>query len=234
MVDVQKALETHPQRAALRQMEQQLAADEAKAANDTQAMETARKEFEAAMKVRENEDKAALEAHQAKLGDELSEQRRQYADALEAEYRPLLFNIDLKLNTVQGTPAEKELLQKDRDRLETERRQKLKAREDELAARFQKEMDAFAAELSRKAEEYANQWMAERMQRLQQQAVSPEREKQRQAIVDLSERMIQDVRSAVAKIALQEKIEVVWLSKAVHKPLRDITDLVTRELANVK
>ena len=234
MVDVQKVLEAHPLRSKLRQMEQELAATEAKAAADTSAMDTARREYETAMKVREDADKAALAKKQTELGDELTEQRRSTIETLEKEYRPLLFNIDLKLNAVQVSAAERETLQKERDRLLAERQQKLKTKEDELAARFQKEMDAFAAELSGKSETYAKQWMEQRMQRLQQDPVSPEHEKQRQAIVELSNRMIDDVRAAVAKVALQEKIELVWLRQAVHMPIRDITDLVIREIANAK
>ena len=234
MADVQKVLEAHPLRSKLRQMEQELAATEAKAAADTSAMDTARREYETAMKVREDADKAALAKKQTELGDELTEQRRSTIETLEKEYRPLLFNIDLKLNAVQVSAAERETLQKERDRLLAERQQKLKTKEDELAARFQKEMDAFAAELSGKSETYAKQWMEQRMQRLQQDPVSPEHEKQRQAIVELSNRMIDDVRAAVAKVALQEKIELVWLRQAVHMPIRDITDLVIREIANAK
>ena len=234
MVDVQKVLDAHPLRSKLRQMEQELVSAEDKAAADTSAMDTARREYETAMKVRENEDKAALAKKQTELGDELTEQRRSYMDTLEKEYRPLLFNIDLKLNAVQVSATERETLQKERDRLLAERQQKLKVKEDELAARFQKEMDAFAAELAGKSEAYAKQWMEQRMQRLQQESVSPEKEKQRQAIVELSNRMIDDVRATVAKVALQEKIELVWLRQAVHMPIRDITDLVIREIANAK
>ena len=234
MVDVQKVLEAHPLRGKLRQMEQELAAADAKAAADTSAQDTARQEFETAMKVRQDEDKAALEKKQTQLGDELTEQRRAYIEELEKEYRPLLFNIDLKLKTVQITPAEKETLQKEMDRLLAERQQKLKAKEDELAARFKKEMDAFAAELAQKTDAYAQQWTEERMKRLQQDAVSPEREQQRRAIVELSNRMIADVRSTVTKVALRDKIEVVWLRQAVHTQLKDITDTVAKELANVK
>ncbi len=234
MVDVQKVLDAHPLRSKLRQMEQELAAAEAKAAADTSAMDTARREYETAMKVREDGDKAALAKKQTELGDELTEQRRSYMDTLEKEYRPLLFNIDLKLNAVQVSATERETLQRERDRLLAERQQKLKVKEDELAARFQKEMDAFAAELAGKSEAYAKQWMEQRMQRLQQESVSPEKEKQRQAIVELSNRMIDDVRATVAKVALQEKIELVWLRQAVHMPIRDITDLVIREIANAK
>ena len=234
MVDVQKVLDAHPLRSKLRQMEQELAAAEEKAAADTSAMDTVRREYETAMKVREDGDKAALAKKQTELGDELTEQRRSYMDTLEKEYRPLLFNIDLKLNAVQVSATERETLQKERDRLLAERQQKLKVKEDELAARFQKEMDAFAAELAGKSEAYAKQWMEQRMQRLQQESVSPEKEKQRQAIVELSNRMIDDVRATVAKVALQEKIELVWLRQAVHMPIRDITDLVIREIANAK
>ena len=233
MVDIAKLLEAHPSRSKLRQMEQALAEADAKAADNTAAMETGRQEFEAAMKVRQNEDKAAIEKKQVQLGDELNEQRRLYIETLEKEYRPLLFNIDLKLTTVQASAAEKQNLQKEKDRLEAERRQKLTKKEEELAARFQSEMDAFAADLSKKSEAYANQWMDDRMRKIQQTAApSPEQEKQRQEIMALSGRMIQDVRTAVTKVAVLEKLDMVWLRAAVRQPLKDISDTVARELAN--
>lgn len=234
MVDMQKLLEAHPLRAKLRQMEQNFAASEANAADKNTALEAVHPEFEAAMKVRENEDKAALGKKQTQLGDELNEQRRLFIATLETEYGPLIFNIDLKLKTVQLSPTQTQALQKEREQLETQRKQKLSAKEDELAVRFKSEMDAFATELSRQAEIYADKWMAERMQRAPNVEVSPEREKQRQQIVELSEQIIQDIRSAVTKIAVQEKIDMVWLRPAVHTSLKDITDIVAREIANVK
>ena len=235
MVDTQKLMEAHPSRSKLRQMEQALAEADAKAADNTTAMETGRQEFEAAMKVRENEDKAAIEKKQTQLGDELSEQRRLYIETLEKEYRPLLFNIDLKLTTLQASATEKQNLQKEKDRLEGERRQKLTKKEEELAARFQREMDSFAVDLSKKSEVYANQWMDDRMRKIQQAAApSPEMEKQKREIMELSGRMVQDVRTAVTKVAVQEKIDMVWLRAAVRQPLKDITDQVARELANTK
>lgn len=235
MVDVQKVLEAHPQRATLRKMEQELAATNEKAADNTAAMETARQEYESAMKVRQNEDKAALEKKQAELGDSLNEERRQFVEALEAEYRPQLFNLDLKIQTVQRSPAEMQALQKEKEQLETQRNNKLKAKEAELSARFTSGMDAFAADVMSKSEAYAQKWMADRMQQIQQNAAAtPEQEKQRQQIVELSGKMIQDVRSAVAKIAIQEKIEIVWMRPAVRNSLKDITDSVVREIANVK
>ena len=234
MVDMQKLLEAHPSRAKLRLMEQELLAAEAKAADKTAAMESVRPEFEVAMKVRQDEDKAVLEKKQTQVGDGLNEERRLYIAALEKEYSPLLFNIDLKLKAVQLSPTQIQALQKEKEQLEAQRNQKLKSKEEELAARFQREMDAFATELSRQAEIYADKWMAERRQRIQNTAVSPEQEKQRQQIVELSGRLIQDVRDAVTKIAVQEKIDMVWLRPAVHSSLKDITDIVAREIANVK
>ncbi len=234
MVDMQKLLDAHPSRAKLRQMEQELTAAEAKAADNTADMEIARQEFEAAMKIRQNEDKAALEKKQTQLGAELNEQRRLFIEALDAEYGPLIFNIDLKLKAVQQSPTETQALQKERAQLEAQGKQKLKAKEDELAARFQKDMDAYAAELTDRSEAYAKKWMQDRMQRIQKVTVSPERAKQRQEIMDLSNKMIQDVRTAVAKTAVQEKIEMVWLRPAVRLPLKDITDTVAKEIANAK
>ncbi|MBP2665379.1 MAG: hypothetical protein H6Q76_359 [Firmicutes bacterium] len=234
MVDVQKVLEAHPKRAELRQMEQELAAAQAKAADKSAAMETARQEYESAMKVRQDEDKAALDKKQRQLGDALNEERRLFVEALEAEYRPQLFNLDLKLQAVQRSPSETQVLQTEKTQLETQRNGKLKAKEDALAAQFQKEMDAFASELAAQTETYANKWMDDRMQQLQKSTVSPEQEKQRQQIALLSTKMIQDVRAAVAKVAVQEKIEIVWIRPAVRQPVKDITDSVVREIANAK
>ena len=234
MVDMQKLLEAHPSRAKLRQMEQELAAAEAKAADKTAELDAVRPEFEAAMKVRQDEDRAALEKKQTQLGDGLNEERRLYIATLDKEYSPLLFNIDLKLKAVQLSPTQMQALQKEKEQLEAQRKQKLTAKEEELSARFKSEMDAFAIELSRQAEIYADKWMAERRQRIQNTAVSPEQEKQRQQIVELSGRMIQEIREVATKIAVQEKIDMVWLRPAVHSSLKDITDVVAREIAKVK
>ena len=234
MVDMQQLLDLHPSRAKLRQMEQAFAAAEAKAADKTTLLDAARAEFEAAMKIRQNQDKALLADKQKQLSDQLNEERRLFIENLETEYRPLLFNIDLKLKTVQHLPTDAQALQQEKARLEAERQQKLKNKEDELGARFQKEMDALAQDLAGQTDDYAKKWMDDRMQQLQSPVVSPEREKQRQEIVELSNRMIQEVRAAVDKIAAQEKIEIVWLKQAVRKPVKDITDSVAREITNGK
>ena len=234
MVDMQKVLELHPSRTILRHMEQALAAMEESVADRIDATKIAQQEFEAAMKIRQNQDKAALAAKQTQLGDQLNEERRLFIDKLEAEYRPLLFNIDLKLKTLQQLPSDAQALQQEKARLEAERQQKLKSKEDELGARFQKEMEALTQDLAGQTDAYAKKWMNDRMQQLQSPVVSPDREKQRQEIVELSSRMIQEVRAAVDKIAAQEKIDIVWLKQAVRKPVKDITDSVAREITNGK
>ncbi|MBP2665040.1 MAG: outer membrane protein [Firmicutes bacterium] len=234
MVDMKKLLDAHPDRAKLRQMEQSLMAADAKAADNTSEIEADRREFEVAMKVRQNEDRATLDKKQKQLSDELNEQRRLFIETLEIEYRTLLFNIDLKLKTVQLSPTDSQTLQKERDRLEAERRRKLEVKDMELSTRLQSEMDTLATELSQKSETYAKQWMDERRQSVKKMTVSPELEKQRQEIMELSGRMIQDVRAAVTKIAVKEKIDMVWLRPAVHNSLKDITDAVISEIANAK
>lgn len=234
MVDMQKLLDQHPSRAKLREMEQALAAAEAAGADKSALMDTARQEFESAMKIRQNEDKAALEKKQNQLSDQLNEERRLYIEALAAEYNPLLFNLDLKLKTVQNSPTDAQALQQEKTRLEAARQQKLKTKEDELAERFRQEMDRYAADVASRSESYAKRWMDERMAQIQKPVVSPELAKQRQAVVELSNRMIADVRAMVTKVAVQEKIEIVWLRPAVRQPIRDITEAVARELTSLK
>lgn len=234
MVDMQKLLEAHPERARLRKMEQDLATLDAAAQEKSPLIEAAKTEFESAMKIRQNQDQAMIEKKQSELTEQLNVERSQFIEKLEAEYRPLLFNVDLKLKSLQNSPTESQALQQEKSRLEYERQQKLKNREDELAARFQSEMKDFAQELNAKSEAYAKKWMDDRMQELQKPVVSPEREKQRQEIVALSGRMLQDVRNSVATVAEREKIDLVWLKPAVRKSVKDITELVTQEITKAK
>ena len=234
MVDMQKVLDAHPERARLRKMEQDLAALDAAASDKSPLLEAAKTEFEAAMKIRQNQDQALIEKKQIELGEQLNVERRQFIEKLEAEYRPLLFNIDLKLKNLPNSPTESQVLQQEKSRLENEGQLKLKNREDELAARFQSEMKEYAQELNGKSEAYAKKWMDDRMQELHRPIVSPEREKQRQDIVELSGRMMKDVRNAVATVAEREKIELVWYKPAVRKSVKDITELVTREITKAK
>ena len=234
MVDVQRLLEIHPERVRLRKMEQALAALDAAASDKSPLLEAAKTEFESAMKIRQNQDQAMIEKKQSELTELLNVERRQFIEKLDTEYQPLLFNIDLKLKSLQNSPTESQALHQEKARLENERQQKLKNKEDELAARFQSEMKEFAQALNAKSEAYAKKWMDDRMQELQKPVVSPEREKQRQDIVALSGRMLQDVRNAVAAVAEREKIELVWLKPAVRKSVKDITELVTQEITKAK
>ena len=234
MVDIQKLLEAHPERARLRKMEQDLAALDAAAQNKSQLLEAAKIEFESAMKIRQNQDQAMIGKKQAELTEQLNVERRQFIEKLEAEYRPLLFNIDLKLKSLQNSPTESQSLQQEKSRLENERQQKLKTKEDELIAHFQSEMKGFSQALNAESEAYAKKWMDNRMQELQKPVVAPEREKQRQEIVALSGRMMHDVRNAVAMVAEREKIELVWYKPAVRKSVKDITELVTHEITKAK
>ena len=234
MVDMQKLLEAHPERARLRKMEQDLAALDAATQDKSPLLEVAKTEFESAMKIRQNQDQALIEKKQTELTEQLNGERRRFIEKLENEYRPLLFNIDLKLKSLQNSPTESQSLQQEKSRLENERQQKLKTKEDELIAHFQSEMKGFSQALNAESEAYAKKWMDNRMQELQKPVVAPEREKQRQEIVALSGQMMHDVRNAVAMVAEREKIELVWYKPAVRKSVKDITELVTREITKAK
>ncbi len=234
MIDMMKLLDLHPARIKLRQMEQALNVMDAKASDQSAAMETAQHELEVVMKTRQNEDQAALTQQQMQMETKMNEQRRLFMDELENEYRMPLFNIDLKLQTIQLSPTERQALQKERDRLTAERQRKLAAKDVELTSRLNAEMTALASDLSGRADAYAQKWMEDRRQNLQKPIESPERESLRREIVELSGRMIQDIRLAVTNIAVQEKIDMVWLKPAMHKSVKDITDAVAREIANAK
>jgi Skp family chaperone for outer membrane proteins len=230
VVNMQRLLEAHPEREKLRQIERSLAAADAGGGESQASMDTARREFETAMEVRQNQDKVSLEKKEAQLREELGEQRRLFIEALAAEYQSILFNLDLKLKTVQFSTTESQSLKKERERVEAERQQKLVAKDEALVARFQQEMSKFADELSVQTKDYANKWMDDRLQRLKTDSVKPEQEKRRQEFVELSGKMMQDVRQAVSKVALQEKLDIVWTRVIARQQAIDITDAVVLEL----
>lgn len=229
VVNMQRLLEAHPEREKMRTLERSLAAAESKEAAQ-EALEAAKREFETAMEARRHQDNAELEKKQEQLREELGGQRRQFIEALEAQYRPVLFNLDLKLKTVQNSPAENMSLKTERERVEAEMRQKLVEKDDALAALFQQEMGKFAEGLSVKTNNYANKWMDDRMQRLKADSVNPEQEKRRQELTALSGKIMQDVKQAVAKVASQEKIDIVWTRLVARQQAIEITDAVAREL----
>ena len=197
-------------------------------------MNEAKLEFDAAMEVRRNQDLQAIDKKEAQLKETLNEQRRVYLESLEAEYRPQLVNLDLKLSTLQYAPAEKLKVQQERDRVEAERQSKIAAKDAELAAIFKKESADFVDELSQSSKAFADKWMNERMSRMQTEtaaaAASPAVEAQRKEMMELSGRVMRDIKQAVTVVAEREKLDIVWVYPVVRQQATDITDAVVREL----
>ena len=231
MVKVQTLLEAHPQWTKLRQLEQEVAAADSPASPSSEAMTAAKQEFEAAMKARQNDDLQAIQQKELQMQDSLNAERRAYMDELETEYRTLLVNIDLKLKTVQYAPTEKQQLQAERSRLESEMQQKLQAKDKALEEKFKQETNAYADKLKSDSEVYADSWIKDQMTRMKQEtAASPDLDKQRQELNELSARVMQDMKQAVSVVAEREKLDMVWVYPAVKYQGIDITDAVKREL----
>lgn len=235
MVKMQQLLEAHPQQEKLRQLEQSVAvATEQSQRPSTEVMNEAKREFDAAMEVRRNQDLQAIDKKEAQLKEKLNDERRVFLESLEAEYRPQLVNLDLKLATLQYAPAEKQKVQQERDRVEAEQQSKIAAKDAALAAIFKKESAEFVDELSQNTKAYADQWMNERMSRMKTEtaaaAASPAVEAQRKEMMELSGRVMRDIKQAVTVVAEREKLDIVWVYPVVRQQATDITDAVIREL----
>ena len=231
MIKMQVLLEAHPDWIKLRQLEEAVNASGFSSGPSEAAMDAARQEYEAAMKIRQSDDLQAIGQKETELQDALNKERRAYIEQMEAEYRPQLFDLDLKLQTVQYSPAEKQKLQTERARLETERQQKLQAKDKELQEQFTREIDAYASSLKSNSAAYADQWMRERAARMRTEAVaSPDLTKQKQELNEVSGKVMQDIKRAVAIVAEKEKLDMVWIYPAVRQQATDITEMVKREL----
>lgn len=231
MVKMQAVLDAHPQRAKLAALEQTVAAADPASGPSQAAMDAVKQEYDAAMQARHNTDLAAIETKESQLKASLNQERSAYIESLDAEYQPQLFNLGLKLQAVQYAPAEKQKLEAERARLEAERLQKLKNKDAELGAKFEAAMKAFVDEQKNLAAAYADQWMQDRVARMRQDAAaSPELEKQRRELDELSAKVLQDIKAAVKTVADSEKLDMVWVHPAVRYQAKDITEQVKKEL----
>jgi hypothetical protein len=264
IIDMQTAIKAHPQYAALTLAKQEyntLAAEVA-AEREGAAMSNlpapidgldglqaaASQEFNAKMAAKENEVKTQLGVAADQVRKSTEAELDAYVRELDKVYQPQIFNIQLKIKTVQLSKEETAALQTELDRLQNERAAKITARQQELAHKMDDIMAAKHAEAKRQLDAYGQELQASIATRLAGQqtelaaratatrpasGVRTEKEQQlamkNQEITVLQDSIINDIRDKVAKVAAENKLDTVLTEVRVNVNASDITTAVIAE-----
>lgn len=263
IIDMQQAIQAHPKFSEHQKLEQEvnrikqqlnasvtletaasepalagMSEDMAKTMNDFHT--SLDQEFQSKMTAKQQQLNAELAAKAAELNDRLTNTMQQYEQEIEAEYQPRIFNIQLKLKTVQLEQTEMEALKKDMESLQQEKEKKLTLRQQELAEQMktmmqpeQQKSEAVLNEYSRQLQGDLDAKAAAKQNELvlrpsllvgqptdspQQAVLQQQLDEAEQHLLALEDAMIQDIRDKTAKIAVD----------------RGLTDVVTKVLVNIK
>ncbi|HWR09162.1 molecular chaperone Skp [Sporomusa sp.] len=268
VIDMDKAVKAHPKHQEWQKLKeqaatlnQQLTAEAGRAAGVTpqSAMNlpgsvesglraAAEQEFNAKMAAKQQELQTRLAGKANKLHSELSTELKTYAEQLEQEYQPQLFNLQLKLQTVRMDEKEAAAVKKALDDLKAEQTNKLTVREKELAQKLETALTPDKAASEQELAAYAKQLNSEISTKMAAQtaniadkgtgplsssstaagvsALEQQFTMKQQEISALEDTILNDIRDKAAKVAIERNLDVVFTGQRVNVSAVDITDAV--------
>lgn len=255
VIDMDKAIKAHPRYADVVRMQQEYAALTANvgadrgmpSAVDPSGLEqAAAKEFDARMAAKDAAIKTRLQAAVDQINQDIKTELDAYAAELDKDYQPQLFNLQLKLKTVQLSKEDGAAVQVEVDKLQQERAGKIAARHEELMKKADATMNAKQGEREQELAAYARTLNAELASKVAgQQAEATGRltapgqtgggaaaDKLAAAdrdIASLQDFIIIDITDKVAKVAAEKGLDTVLAGVRVNVSATDITDAVIAE-----
>lgn len=207
--------------------------------------------YQEKMSAKQAQLKTDFDAKYTALRKQASDEYNAYSEQLDKEYQPTVFDIQLKLKTLQLTKEEGDALQAKLDKLNKEKSDKLAAKEKELTTalngqladeqrRSAAELDSYgqqtAAALRSADPPAANVAVPNQEQTAPQPPVSPDN----QAAIDqlkaqmaaLKALMIQDIENQCGKIAQDKGYEIVVTNVTANIHADDITADVIAQFKN--
>jgi Skp family chaperone for outer membrane proteins len=277
VIDINKAVKSHPKYNQLQSLEQeantiaaQVQAQQTAAAQRNQAAlptsdmsqgdmselnKAFQQQFNEKMSVKEKEVNTKLATKENTIHQTLSGEFKTYTDQVDKEYQPQIFNLQLKLKTVQLTKEEAASLQGELEKLQSQQADKLAAKQKELAAKMdemlapdktaaQQELEAYSKQVNEEISKQAaakqteiaarnNQLLSAPSTTLQGQAADGSKEQQlvmkQQEIQALQDSIIENIRDKTSKVAIERGFEAVLTNVTVNVSAVDITDAVIAE-----
>jgi len=207
-------------------------------------------EFQSRMAAKQEEINTRLEKSSLQFRRALIDEMKAFEEEVDRQIEPQLINIQLKMRTLQLTQEEKTALQQNFEKLQKERTDRLRLREQQLHAKLEtwlapqrraadQELSAFAQqlqlELAQKEAAQKDQFAARALPpftaadgslpELQMRA-----DRKQQEIAGLKEEILRDVRDKTAKVAISMQLDVVLANILVNSSAIDITGNVIAEL----
>ena len=274
MIDMAKAVQAHPKYKDLVTLKQELntliakgqaqAKQQAAAATapiaaaplqDSSALNAAlEQEFKEKMAAKQAELHQMLLAKADALRQQFSTEMNDYTAEIDKEYQPKVFNLQLKLKTVQLSKEEMTSLQTEMENLQQTRHEKLAAKEKELSERMDAAMAPEQAVVEQQLADFSkqlNDQLAQKaavkgaeisgrnqaamgtiqpngadngLRELEQQAGFKQQE-----VNVLEQTIMQDVRDKAAKVAAERQLDSVIANVQVNITAIDITEAVIAE-----
>lgn len=274
VVDIKKAVQSHPKYNQLLSLEQEARTISAQAEAQQAAMvqkaqgdlvlpegsqgdlaelnKALQQEFTEKMSVKEKEINARLSVKENAIHQTLSEELKTYAEGLDKEYQPQIFNLQLKLKTVQLTKEEAASLQEQLEKLQKQYADKISDKQKQLVVQMtekmapdkaaaEQELEAYSKLVNEEISKQASVKQAEIAARNTQKPSMPATNNQisdnigqqlimkQQEIQVLQNSIIQDVKDKAGKIAIESGFEAVLTNVVMNVSGVDITDAVIKE-----
>jgi len=218
----------------------------------TELNKASEQEFSAKMSAKQDELSPQISAKADAVRRTLSDEMSAYTAQLDKEYQPQLFNLQLKLKTVQLTKEETAVLQTELEKIQTLRSDALAAKHAALAAKMDElmapekaavdqELAAYAKqindEISNKATTLQSEMIArgneQHMPVTQMDQATGQMQEQlamkKQEIQALQESIIANITDKTATVAIAGGFETVLTNVAVNVSAVDITTQVITE-----
>ena len=211
-----------------------------------------KQEFEVKMAAKQEELSPRLTAKVDATRKVLSDEMKTYTDQLDKEYQPQIFNLQLKLKTVQLSKEEAAAVQVELEKIQAKRsdalglkQKQLSARMDELIApekaAIDEQLATYAQELNAQISKQGAAKQAEIVSRSQQQqptapqtsqapsTMSEQLAMKKQEFEALQGSIVANITEKTAKVATDNGYEVVLTNVAVNISAVDITTQVIDE-----
>lgn len=272
IIDMQQAVKAHPKykdhealQTEVNTIKQQLESYHPAAAADKSAAPSAaggdmagvqaslEQEFNQKMTARHTAINQSLEKQAAQFRQNLEQELNSYVAEIDQTYQPQIFNLQLKIKTVQLSQTEMEPLRQEMEKLQAERNEKVNAKQKELEARMEQlmapekkkaesELQAYSQQLNAEMASRAAAKQAEFSQRLsastpaasdagddtraklEQQLAAKEQE-----LSALENSIVEDIRDKVGKVAVAKGLDSVLTNIKLNISAVDITADVIAE-----
>lgn len=237
---------------AMQKMQDSLAVPQMSQGDMVELNKSFEQDFNRKMSAKQAELNTRFTAKEEAVHRTMYEEIKNYNDQLNKEYEPQIFNLQLKMKTVQLTKEETALLQTELERLQNQRAEKTSVKEQQLAAKMdellapekataEQELMTYSKQLNEEISKQVAAKQTEMAARIPQKPLASEDNKQatsdieqqltmkQQEIQALQDFITENIKDKAGKVAMERGLEAVLINTVVNVSGYDITDVLIAE-----